>query len=32
MDLVRVKVFYREAEMRAQVWSAGGRWLKERKL
>jgi hypothetical protein len=32
MDLVRVKVYYREAEMRAQVWSAGGRWLKERKL
>jgi len=32
MDLVRVKVFYHEAEMRAQVWSAGGRWLKERKL
>ena len=31
-DLVRVKVFYREAEVRAKVWSAGGRLFKERKL
>ena len=30
-DLVRVKVFYREAA-RTKVWNTGGRWLKERKL
>ena len=30
--LVRVRVFFREAELRAQVRDAGGRWLKERKL
>ena len=30
--LVRVKVFFREAQLRARVRDAGGRWLKERKL